>query len=100
MNDMFFTDLNDAFNTVSNKLSETFDIYFDDKHNPDALLDCVEDIENIQFILSKMMANIATIEIEQQNTWYQCNNCGQKTFGRVEKCDFCNENDFKRIKLV
>lgn len=74
--------------------------YFDDKHNPDVILAQMDTIQNIRHMLSKMEAQIAVIEIERQNTWYQCENCGQKSFGLPEKCDYCSEIHFKRIKVL
>lgn len=73
--------------------------YFNDRHNPDWQVSALDTIGDIQHELNKMIAIIGTIESEQANTWYQCTNCGQRTFGKVDTCDFCGKSDFKPISL-
>jgi len=72
---------------------------FNDKHSPDMLLELSERINNIREELTRMDMYLGTIEAYQANTWYQCKECGQRTFGKVESCDFCGGDDFRIIKV-
>jgi hypothetical protein len=71
--------------------------YLDDKHDPDMQLMLVDYVDRIRDQLNKIDAFLMTVQSEADNTWYECINCGQKTFGRVDVCDFCQETNFKRI---
>lgn len=73
--------------------------YINDKHSPDMQLELYETLDNIRFHLNKIEAVLGTIESAQENTWYQCKDCGQRTFGKVKKCDFCYGSDFKVVKV-
>lgn len=69
----------------------------DDKKSDEHKLTILASIENYQFVLNKIQAILGTLEMRLDEYWYECLNCGQKAFGRTEKCDFCNQSDFKLI---
>lgn len=72
--------------------------YFNEQHNPETLLKLTDAIRNAQSELLKMDMYLATIEAHQANTWYQCIDCGQRTFGKVDTCDFCSGDKFRVVK--
>lgn len=80
-------------------IKELREAKFNDSHSGDMLLETMTSIDAIQHELNKMVAYIGTIETQQANTWYQCQECGQKTFGKVETCDFCGSSDWKAIRV-
>lgn len=99
-NDFTINNLTEKMNSLSYELDKLYKTYFDDQHNPDDLINQSFVITQFQHTLSKMEAKIMTIEIDLDNRWYECLNCGQKTFGRVKSCDFCAHERFKLIKPV
>jgi len=86
-------DMMQANNLLSNVLGELFD----NKHDPDMQASMLEYVESINYICNRMYAYIGTVQAEQANTWYQCQDCGQRTFGKVDNCDFCKSSNFKPI---
>ena len=73
--------------------------YFTNERSPDMQVEALQRIQFLQDELNRMLAIIGTIQSEQANTWYQCQNCGQRTFGKVESCDFCGESKFLPISV-
>lgn len=94
------SDLDEMMDNGGSALYELEKFVKNEKIDDEQKLRVMKELESYQFMINKMIAQISVIEIEQQNTWYQCTSCGQKTFGKVEKCDFCHESDFKRIKAI
>lgn len=90
--------LND-FMAISGQLLELKEQYITDGHSPDMQLEVYEALDSIRFVSDKISAILSSIESEQSNSWYQCQECGQRTFGKVKKCDFCGSGDFKRIAV-
>lgn len=99
-NDYDVKEIKQTMTAIENSLHEAYRTYFDDNRNPDDLIAVVDHLQWMTDVINKMSAKIAVIELERQSTWYQCKSCGQKSFGLPDKCDFCNESDFDRIKLV
>lgn len=94
------SDLSELIDNVHGALYELEKFINDDNVDNEAKLSINDMLQNYHFVINKMEAIVGVIEMEAQNTWYQCKNCGQKTFGRVEKCEFCSQSDFKRIKVL
>jgi len=91
------SDFDKRFNSVHREIFGIKRDFFNDKHNPDWQVSALDTIASIQIELNKMIAIIGTIESKQANTWYQCKDCGQRTFGKVETCDFCGGHDFQVV---
>lgn len=89
----------DDFETVSGDLIGHALKYINIDHSPDMQLSLFSTLENMRDTIDKIEAELYTIETEQQNRWYQCTNCGQRAFGKVDKCDFCKSEKFRVITL-
>lgn len=90
--------LKDFWDTAK-QLTLLKDKYIKPSKSPNMQVQIQGALDSIRHTIDHIQADLSVIEIEQQNTWYQCLNCGQGSFGRVEICDFCKESKFKVISV-
>ena len=93
------SDMLNDFYALAGQLAELKDRYMTDSHSPEMQLEVFQALDSIRHETNKMQAYLGTVEQAQNNSWYECLNCGQKCFGLAQKCDFCGEKSFKLAKI-
>ena len=85
---------------AENSLEALHKFMNDETMGTDAKIRINSVVDNLRHVIDKTTAKGIVIESQRFDRWFECRNCGQKVFGRVEKCDFCAESDFKTISMV
>lgn len=89
-------ELTDAWNTI-NRIRIR---HFTDNHSPEQKVSALHLIQSIEHEINKMVSVIGATQEEQADTWYQCLGCGQRTFCKVDTCDFCGGSKSKAIYTI
>ncbi len=98
--DCGFTDVSDTYHhilEIYGKLRELEAIVSDKEKGYNTALTTDFWIGNLRDTLTKIDMNVGVKINELDNIWYVCDYCGQRHFGRTDKCEFCGKSEWKRL---